>query len=92
MKKIGVILIIVSFLVGIITDFLPKEFPVEPLVGLAFGYFLLGILAIILDKNCLKDKIPKKCICNDISDQVPGGRCQGKHSRGYSFGLPEIKD
>lgn len=47
MKKIGIILIVASFVLGITSDYLPKEFPIEPIVALAFGYFLLGIYLLI---------------------------------------------
>jgi hypothetical protein len=50
MKKIGVILILLSFVIGSITNDLPKYFPIEPFVGIAFGYFLLGILLLIKSK------------------------------------------
>lgn len=88
MKNIGIILIFISFLIGCIVDYLPKEFPIEPLVGIAFGYFLLGMALIILDKDCPKGKVPKmrnppappkKCICNDIGKHSPGGRCEADH-------------
>lgn len=89
MKKIGVILIIISLVIGAITNDLPEEFPIEPFVGIAFGYFLLGMAVIILDKNCPKGRTPKmrnppappkKCICNDIGKHSPGGRCEADHS------------
>lgn len=51
MKKIGIVLIALSLIVGIISDFLPKSIPIEPIVALAFGYFLLGIYTLILSKN-----------------------------------------
>lgn len=47
MKKIGIILIIASFVLGVTSDYLPKEFPIEPIVALAFGYLLLGIYLLI---------------------------------------------
>ena len=51
MKKIGYALIGLSLLIGTICGFLPVGFPVEPIVGLSFIYFLLGIYVLILDKN-----------------------------------------
>lgn len=51
MKKIGYGLIVLSFLFGAITYFLPQGFPIEPVVGLAFFYFLLGIYTLIQEKN-----------------------------------------
>lgn len=51
MKKIGITLIALSLILGIISDFLPKSMPIEPIVALAFGYFLLGIYTLILSKN-----------------------------------------
>lgn len=50
MKKIGIALIVISLILGIITDFLPKSIPIEPIVALAFGYFLLGIYVLIKSK------------------------------------------
>jgi hypothetical protein len=50
MKKIGIVLILVSFIVGFLSDSLPKGFPIEPIVMLAFGYFLLGIYLLIKSK------------------------------------------
>ncbi|MFV8268456.1 hypothetical protein ACNQGP_00790 [Flavobacterium sp. GT2N3] len=51
MKKIGIALITLSLILGIITDYLPKSMPIEPIVALSFGYFLLGIYLLILTKN-----------------------------------------
>ena len=51
MKKIGYALIGVSLLIGIICDFLPVGFPIEPIVGLSFFYFLLGIYVLIREKD-----------------------------------------
>ena len=51
MKKIGIALIMLSLVLGIISDYLPKSIPIEPIVALAFGYFLLGIYTLILSKN-----------------------------------------
>jgi hypothetical protein len=51
MKKIGIALITLSLILGIISDFLPQSIPIEPIVALAFGYFLLGIYLLILSKN-----------------------------------------
>jgi hypothetical protein len=51
MKKIGIALIIISLILGIITDFLPQSIPIEPIVALSFGYFLLGIYLLILSEN-----------------------------------------
>ena len=48
MKKIGIALISLSLILGIISDFLPKSMPIEPIVALAFGYFLLGIYTLIV--------------------------------------------
>jgi uncharacterized protein involved in cysteine biosynthesis len=51
MKKIAIALIVLSLILGFISDFLPIGFPIEPVVGLSFGYFLLGIYVLILSKN-----------------------------------------
>ena len=51
MKKIGFALITLSLVIGFISDFLPQSIPIEPIVALAFGYLLLGIYTLILDKN-----------------------------------------
>jgi hypothetical protein len=51
MKKIGIALIALSLVLGIISDYLPKSIPIEPIVALSFGYFLLGIYVLILSKN-----------------------------------------
>lgn len=51
MKKIGYALIAVSFAIGIASEHLPFAIPVMPFVALAFGYFLLGIYVLILDRN-----------------------------------------
>ena len=50
MKKIGIALIIASLILGVISDYLPKGFPIEPFVALSFGYFLLGIYLLIETK------------------------------------------
>jgi uncharacterized protein involved in cysteine biosynthesis len=50
MKKIGIALVVVSLTLGFISDYLPIGFPIEPVVGLAFGYFLLGIYVLIKSK------------------------------------------
>lgn len=51
MKKIGVILIIISLVIGSILNYLPKDFPIEPFIGFAFGFFLLGIFVLISIKD-----------------------------------------
>jgi uncharacterized membrane protein YraQ (UPF0718 family) len=51
MRKIGILLIAASFILGIISDYLPERFPIEPIVAFSFGYFLLGIYLLILSKN-----------------------------------------
>jgi uncharacterized protein involved in cysteine biosynthesis len=51
MKKIGILLIAASFILGIISDYLPIGFPIEPIVAFSFGYFLLGIYLLSLSKN-----------------------------------------
>jgi hypothetical protein len=50
MKKIGIVLLFFSLVTGSIADSLPKGFPIEPIVMLAFGYFLLGIYLLIKSK------------------------------------------
>lgn len=50
MKKIGFTLLLVSFIIGYVSDSLPKGFPIEPIVMLAFGYFLLGVYLLIKSK------------------------------------------
>lgn len=50
MRKIGIILIVASFGLGIISDNLPESFPIEPVVAIAFGCFLLGIYLLIKSK------------------------------------------
>jgi hypothetical protein len=50
MKKIGIVLIIAAFILGIVSDSLPKEFPIEPIVAFSFAYFLLGIYLLIKSK------------------------------------------
>lgn len=51
MKKLGYALIVVSFAIGIASEHLPYFFDVAPFVALSFGYFLLGLYLIILEKN-----------------------------------------
>jgi hypothetical protein len=51
MKKIGIGLMALSFVMGILSGHLPQGFPMEPFVALSFFYFLLGIYALILDKD-----------------------------------------
>ena len=51
MKKIGIALVVLSLILGIVSDFLPQSMPIEPIVALSFGYFLLGVYVLILDKN-----------------------------------------
>lgn len=48
MKKIGVLLIVAAIVLGILSDYLPKGFPIEPVVALSFAYFLLGMTLLIL--------------------------------------------
>jgi hypothetical protein len=50
MKKIGIALLVISLVLGVLSDYLPIGFPIEPFVGLAFGYFLLGIYLLIKSK------------------------------------------
>jgi hypothetical protein len=50
MKKIGITLLVSSLILGIISDYLPIGFPIEPVVGLAFGYFLLSMYLLIKSK------------------------------------------
>lgn len=47
----GIVLIVLSIMIGIISGFLPESMPIEPIVALSFGYFLLGIYILILSKN-----------------------------------------
>lgn len=47
----GIVLIILSFMIGGISYYLPQSMPIEPIVALSFGYFLLGIYVLILSKN-----------------------------------------
>ena len=51
MKKIGYAVIGVSLLIGTVCDFLPVDFPIVPIVGLSFFYFLLGIYVLIREKD-----------------------------------------
>lgn len=51
MKKIGIVLIIAAFILGIVSDYLPKESSIEPVVGLSFFYFLLGLFILIKTKG-----------------------------------------
>lgn len=50
MKKIGIALLFVSLVIGSVADSLPAGFPIEPIVFLSFGYFLLGIYVLIQSK------------------------------------------
>jgi hypothetical protein len=50
MRKIGIALLFLSLVIGSVADSLPAGFPIEPVVGLAFGYFLLGIYLLIKSK------------------------------------------
>lgn len=50
MKKIGITLLAASLILGFISDYLPIGFPIEPVVALAFGYFLLSIYILIKSK------------------------------------------
>jgi hypothetical protein len=88
MRTIGIILIVISFLVGILSDNLPQEYTIEPFVGMAFVYFLLGMFFLIkreesfgVPKMRNPPAPPKKCICNDIGKHSPGGTCEAEHSR-----------
>lgn len=51
MRKIGFGLIAISFVMGISTTYLPDDFLIEPVVFLAFFYFLLGIYILIKEKD-----------------------------------------
>jgi hypothetical protein len=51
MKKIGYLVIMGALVIGIIIGGLPVGFAIEPLVGISFLYFLLGIYILILDKK-----------------------------------------
>jgi hypothetical protein len=50
MKKIGIVLIVSSLMLGVVSDNLPIGFPIECVVALSFGYFLLGIYILIKSK------------------------------------------
>jgi hypothetical protein len=58
MKNIGYLVIVGSLVIGIIIGNLPVGFPIEPLVGISFLYFLLGIYILALDKG-KKGRVPK---------------------------------
>ena len=58
MKNIGYLVIIGALAIGIIIGSVPVGFPIEPLVGISFGYFLLGIYILILDKKG-SGRVPK---------------------------------
>lgn len=50
MKKIGITLLVASFILGIVSENLPVGFPIESVIALSFGYFLLGIYILIKSK------------------------------------------
>jgi hypothetical protein len=50
MKKIGITLLVLSLILGVISENLPVGFPIESVVALSFGYFLLGIYILIKSK------------------------------------------
>lgn len=52
MRKLGVIFIIVAVVIGFISDKCISTDWLEYFIGLAFCFFLSGIYALILDKNC----------------------------------------
>lgn len=50
MRKIGAVLIVLAMTISVLSNYLPKEFPAQPIVLLAFGYYLLGIYVLIKSK------------------------------------------
>lgn len=86
MKILGVCLIVLSMVIGYISDSCIDPMSIEPFVGLAFCFFIVGIYALIKTKNTpptpLKRGVMnlKECICNDIGKHTPGGRCEAEHN------------
>lgn len=77
MKTIGYTLIICSLIIGFLTESLPKDFPIEPLVALAFCVFILGIYTLICSKE-EKGSVPK--IQNPPAPPERGIRILGENS------------
>lgn len=67
MKTLGVCLIVLSMVIGFISDKCINPISVEPFIGLAFCFFLIGIYALTLDNNCQK----KGSLPNYDNPQMP---------------------
>lgn len=51
MRIFGIILMILSFVVGSCSSSLPKDCDARPFVGIAFLYFILGIAFLMIAKK-----------------------------------------
>ena len=51
MRSFGIILMILSFIVGTCSAHLPKDCDPRPFVGLAFLYFILGVTFLMIAKK-----------------------------------------
>lgn len=51
MKLLGILLLTLAFCAGIASEKLPRHVDARPVVLVAFLIFLLGIYALILDRN-----------------------------------------
>ena len=87
MKIVGVLFIVLALAVGYASGSVIDQLWIERVVGFAFTSFLIGIFILIKDKNTTPTPLKrgarnsKECICNDIGEHSPGGRCEADHSR-----------